>query len=195
MGVYYTNRIQLTQKSCAERRTQPMLRQTRHALRLLSSKPRSRTQVVRRWIETGDERCPLASVWFALEPTDTTRNDEPHSTQPAFSFLPVEGRPFSLRPQDLHLQCQAIRPPISLQINNISIARFPMPIRHTGHTTSHRSTSSNPSRTHQISTHSAKPKSKAKPIVSKTLRNNWQEGVPTLVSRSINVRHAELNLR
>ncbi len=53
----------------------------------------------RRWVETADERCPIACVWFAL-PTDTADSEEtpcdlPHLAQPVFSFA-GGGRQFAL---------------------------------------------------------------------------------------------------
>jgi high affinity Mn2+ porin len=45
---------------------------------------RRRAEIVRRWVETADERCPLACVWFAL-PEILDQDDESESTQPAFS--------------------------------------------------------------------------------------------------------------
>ncbi len=44
-----------------------------------------RIKVVRRWVETADERCPLACVWFALPGTDDEQDDEAGLTGPAFS--------------------------------------------------------------------------------------------------------------
>jgi hypothetical protein len=53
---------------------------------------RPRTDMVRRWVETADERCPLACVWFALptavsDMTLADQDDDPGSTRPAFSPL------------------------------------------------------------------------------------------------------------
>ncbi|MGD0444313.1 MAG: carbohydrate porin [Edaphobacter sp.] len=45
---------------------------------------RSRPELIQRWVETADERCPLACVWFALRETATGLDDEPNLTQPAF---------------------------------------------------------------------------------------------------------------
>jgi high affinity Mn2+ porin len=52
---------------------------------------RARVEIIRRWVETADERCPLACVWFALPETAADRNvdqdDESESPRPAFSLL------------------------------------------------------------------------------------------------------------
>jgi high affinity Mn2+ porin len=56
---------------------------------------RPRVEIIRRWVETADERCPLACVWFALPEIATDQDDEPDSTQPAFSW-------FSLKAGCLH---------------------------------------------------------------------------------------------
>ena len=47
---------------------------------------RSRAEIVRRWVETADERCPLACVWFALPDISADQDDEPESRWPAFSL-------------------------------------------------------------------------------------------------------------
>jgi high affinity Mn2+ porin len=45
-----------------------------------------RPHIVTRWVETADERCPLACVWFALPLADKAdQDDDPGSKQPAFS--------------------------------------------------------------------------------------------------------------
>jgi high affinity Mn2+ porin len=46
-------------------------------------------EMVRRWVETADERCSLACVWFALPGTDLDigQDDEPDSPWPAFSIF------------------------------------------------------------------------------------------------------------
>jgi high affinity Mn2+ porin len=49
-----------------------------------------RAEIIRRWVETTDERCPLACVWFALPETGTDQDDEAESPQPAFSSLPLK---------------------------------------------------------------------------------------------------------
>jgi hypothetical protein len=46
---------------------------------------RPRVEINRRWVETTDERCPLACVWFALAEIAADQDDEPESPQPAFS--------------------------------------------------------------------------------------------------------------
>jgi len=45
---------------------------------------RCRTQIVQRWVETADERCPLACVWFALPEIATDQEVEPELPRPAF---------------------------------------------------------------------------------------------------------------
>jgi high affinity Mn2+ porin len=71
----------------------------RRVLHWVSSKPSStahpRTEIVRRWVETADERCPLACVWFALpgivvDQPAADQTDEPDSTQPAFSWFALK---------------------------------------------------------------------------------------------------------
>ncbi len=47
---------------------------------------RPRAEIVRRWVETADERCPLACVWFALSDISADQDDEPESRWPAFSL-------------------------------------------------------------------------------------------------------------
>jgi len=46
---------------------------------------RPRVEITRRWVETADERCPLACVWLALPELGADQDDEPESRQPAFS--------------------------------------------------------------------------------------------------------------
>jgi high affinity Mn2+ porin len=47
---------------------------------------RPRVEIIRRWVETADERCPLACVWFALpEIAQDQDDDESESPRPAFS--------------------------------------------------------------------------------------------------------------
>ena len=41
--------------------------------------------IFRRWVETGDERCPLACVWFGLRETTQQPDDESDRTMPASS--------------------------------------------------------------------------------------------------------------
>lgn len=48
------------------------------------SKANPRKIIARRWVETADERCPLACVWFALREPFDTQDDEPGSRWPAF---------------------------------------------------------------------------------------------------------------
>jgi hypothetical protein len=47
---------------------------------------RAGPELIQRWVETADERCPLACVWFALPETATDLDDDPDSLQPAFSW-------------------------------------------------------------------------------------------------------------
>jgi high affinity Mn2+ porin len=56
---------------------------------------RPRVEIIQRWVETADERCPLACVWFALPEIAADQDDEPDLTQPAFSW-------FSLKAGCLH---------------------------------------------------------------------------------------------
>ncbi|HEX7158144.1 MAG TPA: carbohydrate porin, partial [Edaphobacter sp.] len=46
-----------------------------------------RNGIIRRWVETADERCPLACVWSDLQEILDAQDDEPGSTWPAFSKL------------------------------------------------------------------------------------------------------------
>ena len=43
--------------------------------------------IERHWVETSDERCPLACVWFALPEIAADQDDEPELPRPAFSFF------------------------------------------------------------------------------------------------------------
>jgi hypothetical protein len=49
-----------------------------------------RVEKIQRWVETADERCPLACVWFALPEIAGSQDDEPDRTQPAFSGLSLK---------------------------------------------------------------------------------------------------------
>ena len=51
---------------------------------------RPRVEMSGRWVETADERCPLACVWFALPGIDSSQDDEPDLSQPAFSGLSLK---------------------------------------------------------------------------------------------------------
>jgi hypothetical protein len=53
--------------------------------RTLSNRPR--VELTRRWVETADERCPLACVWFALPEISADQDDEPDLRWPAFSWF------------------------------------------------------------------------------------------------------------
>jgi high affinity Mn2+ porin len=44
-----------------------------------------RTEIVRRWVETADEGCPLPCVWFALQKIDAEQDDESEPQRLAFS--------------------------------------------------------------------------------------------------------------
>ncbi len=56
-----------------------------------------RNVIARRWVETADERCPLACVWLALREPFDTQDDEPGALWPAFCrFLRKAGRLHSL---------------------------------------------------------------------------------------------------
>ena len=48
---------------------------------------RSRQEIARQWVETGDERCPLAGVWFALPDLVSDPDDEPQIRWPVFSLF------------------------------------------------------------------------------------------------------------
>jgi high affinity Mn2+ porin len=58
-------------------------------IRRLSHRKRSAARpaavIVPRWVETADERCPLACVWFALSEPLPDSDDDPGITRPAFS--------------------------------------------------------------------------------------------------------------
>src|SRR5271170_5859116 len=51
---------------------------------------RPRAEIVQRWVETADERCPLACVWFTLPELAVDQDDEPESSRPAFSSFRVK---------------------------------------------------------------------------------------------------------
>ncbi len=52
---------------------------------------KSRSEITQRWVETADERCPLACVWFCL-PEIADQDDESDSPRPAFYlFYPKAG--------------------------------------------------------------------------------------------------------
>src|SRR5271155_477107 len=52
----------------------------------------SRGEIIRRWVETADERCPLACVWFALPEIGVDQDDESDLPRPAFYlFCPKAG--------------------------------------------------------------------------------------------------------
>jgi high affinity Mn2+ porin len=47
----------------------------------------TRAEIVQRWVETADERCPLACVWYALPEINAEQDDESEPRRPAFSLL------------------------------------------------------------------------------------------------------------
>jgi high affinity Mn2+ porin len=47
----------------------------------------SRPELIQRWVETADERCPLACVWFVLQETAVDPDDESESPWPAFFLV------------------------------------------------------------------------------------------------------------
>lgn len=68
-----------------------MIQQILH--RCLPKQPvagRPRAEIIQRWVETADERCPLACVWFALPEIVADQDDEPDSPQPAFSWVSLK---------------------------------------------------------------------------------------------------------
>ncbi len=60
------------------------LRRLPHNPSKLTAANRPRAEIIQRWVETADERCPIASVWFALPEIAADQDDEPESAQPAF---------------------------------------------------------------------------------------------------------------
>ncbi len=48
---------------------------------------RPRTEIIRRWVETADERCPLACTWYALHEKHEEQDDDSWLSWPAFSRL------------------------------------------------------------------------------------------------------------
>ena len=61
------------------------LRRLPHNPSKLTAANRPRAEIIQRWVETADERCPIASVWFALPEIAADQDDESESPQPAFS--------------------------------------------------------------------------------------------------------------
>ena len=61
---------------------------------------RPRAEIVRRWVETADERCPLACVWFALPEIASVQDDEPELRWPAFSRYSLKAG----RLQSIHIR-------------------------------------------------------------------------------------------
>ncbi len=43
--------------------------------------------IIRLWVETADERCPIACVWFALPEINAEQDDESEPRRPAFSLF------------------------------------------------------------------------------------------------------------
>jgi hypothetical protein len=72
--------------SQAERRRQPMIQKILRRIPSGRAATGSRAEIARRWVETADERCPLACVWFALPEAISDQDDEPRLRWPAFSF-------------------------------------------------------------------------------------------------------------
>lgn len=72
--------------------------------------PRTRSQAIanaastngltRRFVLTGDERCPIAGIWSRLDTTQTDATDDPSLTQPAMGIAPW--RPIHLLFTPLH---------------------------------------------------------------------------------------------
>jgi len=69
---------------------------------------RPRVGITQRWVETADERCPLACVWFALPEIIPDQDDESESPRPAFSS-------FRLKAGRLHLINNLPAPSILVQ--------------------------------------------------------------------------------
>lgn len=51
------------------------------------SDPHRPIEIRRQWVETADERCPLACVWQALLENPDEPNDDSGLRWPVFSFL------------------------------------------------------------------------------------------------------------
>jgi len=67
-----------------------MIQQLRHTPQRSHGDPntrRPRVEIVQRWVETADERCPLACTWSALPELIADADIEPISIQPAFGFF------------------------------------------------------------------------------------------------------------
>jgi hypothetical protein len=62
---------------------QMILRFRSRSIRTVVDRPRA--EITRRWVETADERCPLACVWFALPEMTADQDDESELPRPAFS--------------------------------------------------------------------------------------------------------------
>jgi high affinity Mn2+ porin len=72
-----------------------MTKRISHLNRSKALRSSLRTDIVRRWVETGDERCPLACVWFALPMalsgmSHGDPDDDPGSMRPAFFYLSLK---------------------------------------------------------------------------------------------------------
>ncbi len=74
----------------------------------------SRAEIARRWVETADERCPLACVWFALPDVVSDQDDEPGLPRPAFSL-------FRLKAGYLHVIHTSVAPSTLAQFLKNSI--------------------------------------------------------------------------
>jgi len=56
---------------------------------------RKQSPALRRyWVETADERCPLACVWFALGPADAGQSDKPDDSERTWPALLRGGQAF-----------------------------------------------------------------------------------------------------
>jgi hypothetical protein len=63
----------------------------------------NRISLTRSFVETGDERCPLAGIWSRLPETDSAVDDEPGLTWPVrgvllFGALPERASGFRVIP-------------------------------------------------------------------------------------------------
>lgn len=54
-------------------------------LRASIARPRTQLELRRRWVETADERCPLACTWSALPAESAAQDDDDWLRWPAFS--------------------------------------------------------------------------------------------------------------
>lgn len=61
--------------------------------------------LTRSFVETGDERCPLAGIWSRLPELDAAIDDEPGLTRPAWGMLLL--RALSGRARDFSVICHS----------------------------------------------------------------------------------------